>query len=394
MKLTNQPFNISKDRGESSESDCVISIVIPVYNAENTIERCINSVISQEYPNWELILVNDGSQDGSPAICANYAMSDARIRVIHQVNGGVSSARNLGLKAMTGEWVCFLDSDDEFTKTCLSSFYSAVCKHDSDLIFHSDFVGVKNKKVTHSHVANETFFSSSDFPAFLDRYINHPLVTSVHANLFKVAFIRDNNLCFNSKIRAGEDHAFVLEYLRFCSSALITKGEGYIYYFPEDFNLKYSQHIDEIIYRCQCLEASVKALQDKWNVDLSGKIRMKWYHGLYGINAKSLYDQLILSEYKKVYTEHVCGDYKTDPQCNRESLVALTLMRIGGVKKFKDEYGNLISLFCTHARGAEYNVSSFPITAKVLCKIAVLKQPFLLRLTVMALQLMIKISRR
>lgn len=103
MKSNNQPFHISKARGESCESDCVISIVVPVYNAENTIERCINSVISQEYPNWELILVDDGS----PTICDNYAVSDARIRVIHQVNGGVSSARNLILKTMTGEWVCY-----------------------------------------------------------------------------------------------------------------------------------------------------------------------------------------------------------------------------------------------------------------------------------------------
>lgn len=389
-----KPCDISHGQSASSESDCVISIVVPVYNAENTIERCINSVISQEYPNWELILVDDGSQDRSSIICNNYVVRDARIRVIHQPNGGVSSARNTGLKIVTGDWVCFLDSDDEFTQASLSSFYKGICKHDSDLIFHSDFVGVKNKRVTHLHIADEAFFSSSDFSIFLGKYINHSLVTGVHANLFKVAFIRDNNLCFNQKIRAGEDHAFVLEYLRFCSSALITEGEGYVYYFPEDFNLKYKQHIDEIIYRCQCLELSVKALQEKWNVDLSEKNRMKWYHGLYGIEAESLYDPLILSEYKKVYAEYVCGDYKTDPQCNRESLVALTLMRLGGVKKFKNEYDNLISLFCTHTRGAEYNVSSFPTTARVLCKIAVLKHPFLLRFAVMALQLMMKILRR
>lgn len=391
MNPTNQISHISPNRCESCKSDCVISIIVPVYNAGDTIERCINSVISQDYPNWELILVDDGSQDDSPTICDNYAANDARIRVIHKVNGGVSSARNLGLEAMTGEWVCFLDSDDEFTKTCLSSFYSGVCEYNSDLIFHSDFAGVKNGRITHSHVADKTFFSSSDFPTFLDTYINHSFVTSVHANLFKVAFIRDNNLCFNSKIRAGEDHAFVLEYLRFCSSALITEGEGYIYYFPENFNLKYSQRIDEIIYRCHRLEISVKALQEKWNVDLSDKIRMKWYHGLYGINAKSLYNPLTFSKYKKAYTEHVGGDYKTDLQCNRESLVALTLMQIGGIKKFKNEYDNLISLFCAHTRDAECDVSSFPITAKVLCKIAIFKQPFLLRLTVMALQLTMKI---
>jgi len=91
---------------------CVISIVVPVYKVEEYLDRCVRSLIEQTYPNLEIILVDDGSPDGCPAMCDAYAKEDSRVRVIHKTNGGLSDARNVGMDAATGDYVMFVDSDD------------------------------------------------------------------------------------------------------------------------------------------------------------------------------------------------------------------------------------------------------------------------------------------
>ena len=90
----------------------MISVIVPVYNTEKYLNRCVDSVLSQTYTDFELLLVDDGSTDSSGTICDSYALQDERVRVFHQVNGGVSSARKLGLDNAQGEWVTLIDSDD------------------------------------------------------------------------------------------------------------------------------------------------------------------------------------------------------------------------------------------------------------------------------------------
>ena len=94
----------------------MISIIVPVYNRKNTLNRCVESIVAQTYTEWELLLINDGSTDGSAEICNEWQDRDNRIRVFHKNNGGVSSARNLGLRDARGELVMFCDSDDSTEK--------------------------------------------------------------------------------------------------------------------------------------------------------------------------------------------------------------------------------------------------------------------------------------
>ena len=89
----------------------MVSIIVPVYNTEKFLHRCIDSILAQTYTDFELLLIDDGSKDSSGTICDEYAAQDARVRVFHKENGGVSSARNLGLDNARGEWVTFVDSD-------------------------------------------------------------------------------------------------------------------------------------------------------------------------------------------------------------------------------------------------------------------------------------------
>lgn len=122
-------------------NEYLISIIVPVYNVEPFISECINSILIQSYKNFELILVNDGSTDNSPTICEQYASKDKRIKVIHKANGGLSDARNWGLKFSSGEYVVFLDSDDYWNDCdALFSLYSLLNKYSEvDVVFFRRF---------------------------------------------------------------------------------------------------------------------------------------------------------------------------------------------------------------------------------------------------------------
>lgn len=111
-----------------------ISIIVPVYNVEKYLAKCIDSILEQTYSDFECVLIDDGSPDCSGALCDEYARKDNRIHVIHQKNAGVSAARNRGLDAAKGEWICFVDSDDWCAKDMLSILYSAAHENDADVV--------------------------------------------------------------------------------------------------------------------------------------------------------------------------------------------------------------------------------------------------------------------
>ncbi|HEL2594358.1 TPA: glycosyltransferase [Streptococcus suis] len=124
----------------------LISIIVPVYNVENYLDECIQTVLAQTYSNWELLLINDGSTDSSGSMCDDYARRDGRIRVIHMKNRGVSEARNTGLTLSKGEYITFLDSDDgireDFLETCLTT----AIQHDVDIVIGHFFIWDENQQ--------------------------------------------------------------------------------------------------------------------------------------------------------------------------------------------------------------------------------------------------------
>lgn len=119
--------------------ETLISVIIPVYNVEAYLARCIDSVLAQTYANLEILLVDDGATDTSGAICDEYAARDSRIRVIHKANGGLSDARNAGLEACRGEYVVFIDSDDYISPLHIQNLWEALSAHDADIAV-SDFL--------------------------------------------------------------------------------------------------------------------------------------------------------------------------------------------------------------------------------------------------------------
>src|SRR5690625_1561660 len=122
-----------------------ISIIVPVYNLEDLLPRCIDSILAQTYTNFELILVNDGSTDGSGEICKKYASGDSRIKVIHKENGGVASSRNAGLLAASGKYIGFVDNDDYIHPYMFEILYQTAVSHSADIVV-CDFLKVDEQE--------------------------------------------------------------------------------------------------------------------------------------------------------------------------------------------------------------------------------------------------------
>ena len=193
----------------------MISIIVPVYNVEKYLPRCIESILSQIYCNFELILVDDGSNDGSLSVCKHYASRDSRIKVFSKRNGGVSSARNLGLENCHGEWVAFVDSDDYVASNYLSMMVNAISHYATDLVI-SGFTRVddsdKNKEIDSYTYANENI-SIERLDIEQLRRITHWSVS--FSKLFKSDIIRKNKLTF-PPIEVKEDVVFLISYLDCC----------------------------------------------------------------------------------------------------------------------------------------------------------------------------------
>ena len=115
--------------------DPLISVIIPVYNVENYLRECLDSVLAQTYSNYEVLLIDDGSTDSSFDICCEYCDKDKRFKVYQKENGGASSARNYGLDCAAGEYLYFLDSDDYLKPIALEKMASCACQHQADLVF-------------------------------------------------------------------------------------------------------------------------------------------------------------------------------------------------------------------------------------------------------------------
>lgn len=197
-----------------------ISIVVPVYKAESFLHVCVNSILVQTYTDFELILVDDGSPDDSGVLCDEFASSDDRIRVLHKKNGGVSSARNLGMSVASGEWLCFIDSDDFVDQTYLEDFLKLP---KSDLLIQG-YVTEKNNTRIGLHQLQSQYESLTDIilDAEHKQVLNSPCV-----KLFSRKVVEDFCIRFDVNTSYGEDHLFTLAYLIHTTSIAVSTKMGY-----------------------------------------------------------------------------------------------------------------------------------------------------------------------
>lgn len=183
-------------------NDVLISIIVPVYNVEKYLEKCLISLINQTYSNIEIILVDDGSTDKSGKICDEYATKDNRIIVIHKSNAGVSAARNDGLDIIKGEFVTFVDSDDYVDDDYIEKLYCLITDAKADMSI-CGFCNVENNKIIDDKRNNIKLFDNATAMIALSK---RQITFGILSKLYKVSLIK--NIRFDSKYRVGEDHLF------------------------------------------------------------------------------------------------------------------------------------------------------------------------------------------
>lgn len=207
-----------------------LSVIIPVYKVEAYLERCVNSVLNQDYWDLEVILVDDGSPDRCPQICDDFAAKDSRVSVIHKPNGGLSSARNAGIEKATGKYLAFLDSDDQWAEGKLKQLMSLLPETEIDmLLFNCIDIYPNNVKRKRSYFglfdAMYKEYSINEYYKLL--LINCDLQESACTKILRRQFLTENCLTFCQGI-VGEDSEWMLRLLRCIKKVAVANVELFL----------------------------------------------------------------------------------------------------------------------------------------------------------------------
>ena len=279
----------------------MISIIIPIYNVSAVLSTCIQSILVQTYPDFEVLLIDDGSTDESASLCDRYANLDARIRTFHKPNGGVSTARNLGLDNARGEYITCIDSDDSVEADYLEKLIQD---------FNEDFAvcGFKNTDgitfCPEADIISEDRMTEEVPLMLLDSF----LLYTPWGKLFCRDLIERHQLRFDTNLRLYEDTIFVLTYLSLCRTVRKQPFSGYLYMGSWGGTKKYTLSIDEVEYRCQTEIQAIQRLELTFSCHIDKISRaycVEYIDDLYG----KYTDQFCIDIYLKYHTELANKDF-------------------------------------------------------------------------------------
>lgn len=237
-----------------------VSVIVPVYNVEPYLKRCVDSLINQTLKDIEIILVDDGSPDNCPQMCDAFAQLDDRIKVVHKQNGGLSSARNAGIDASTGDYIGYIDSDDYAELNMFERLYNCAIQQNVDFVMADYFRvidGIKKKKsldirkglYTKQDIVNEIF------PILIMREcVDYGPLLSVCHCLYKSDFIKSNNLYFDEEIKWSEDCIY---------SAILGYLANSFYYLKDEYVYNYIQNSGSISTSYKSLSWQVYCLMNQ-----------------------------------------------------------------------------------------------------------------------------------
>lgn len=225
----------------------MVSIIIPVYNAEKYLHRCVDSVLKQTYQNLEILLIDDGSKDGSGAICDEYAAQDCRVRVIHKENTGVSDTRNVGLDEAKGDYILFIDSDDYIEDVMVERLLCRALKDNSDIVMcrycvdRAGTVSSINMRYRDEYVGFEDIKSGLLYLYYTDY---HTGLYSLWNKLIKKSVYSTDGIRFDTTLKRGEDAWFVFQCLKRCNRVAYI-NEPYYYYYQNPSSVMHTVYEDQ-----------------------------------------------------------------------------------------------------------------------------------------------------
>ena len=249
-------------------SNVKISVIIPAYNAADYLPRAVGSVLMQEFEDFEVIIVNDGSTDGTAAVCDELAEHDIRVRVIHKENGGVSSARNIGLDAACGEFVMFVDADDAIRDRSLENMYSV----------NSDFVLAGFEKVVDGRIQEKytpslsaSYSGTEEICLFFDKVLparNTYILNSACFKLFRRSILLDNGIRFVEGLSFAEDKIFVMSFLQCVQRVSTVPLIVYSYFLRSgslSSDMKSEVHAQQVFRLLDVYAPVLKGLEDRFS---------------------------------------------------------------------------------------------------------------------------------
>lgn len=251
-----------------------ISIIVPVYNSEKYLHNCINSILEQTLGEFELLLINDGSTDSSGIICDQYSKRDKRIKVFHKRNGGVSSARNIGLDNAIGKWITFVDSDDYVGTGFIKDF--SLNSSRSELFLQGYTIRKNGEQIKESYYNSE--YTGSPTPSFFVYAEQMNLLNSPVSKLFSRRIINKYNLRFDTNTSYGEDHIFVLEYFQKVKTITTSFGKSYTYnQVQESLTRRVVPYRELVYYTKRTLELQIKLEKEFEDINFTKTLNSRLY---------------------------------------------------------------------------------------------------------------------
>lgn len=305
-----------------------VSVIIPVYNKEKYIEKCIESVLSQTLKEIEILIINDGSTDNSLEKIKEYSY-DKRVILIDKKNEGVSKTRNLGLRLAKGKYILYIDADDYIDKNMLEDMYKKI-KVDSLDLLTSDIKRVKNDEIIRLEkdleISEEDILSGEEYLKLL---LQELAFGAVWNKLIKREICISNNIFFNEKIFLGEDYNFLCRLSKYLNR--IGKLNYYYYYYVQEDNescIVKSKNIDDVIVGYSDLENFYKENKEIQKLILKKKVVMLFYFIMDKIYRKYknyfLAEKEILKDIKKINLYHFSNTYRT----TKKNIVLLNILAI------------------------------------------------------------------
>lgn len=311
----------------------LISIVVPIYNAERYLKRCILSIINQTYFNWELLLIDDGSVDSSACICKEFASQTNRVKYFYKNNGGVSSARNLGIYKSKGDFITFIDADDFVDPSFLMEM---IARSFSDLIICG--FEILNEK---SFIPEDEDFLLRQEQQKLVRLFDIPFyLDTPWCKLFKKSIITRNNLFFDTNMRLSEDTLFCYNYILHCESISAISKSLYFYDGKWGGDSKYSLTYSELEYMSSAIVNAISTINKKFKSSIDS--RYKCFHISKLKNLFTDYSDVDIYElYNKTHNPITISEFLGDSRISPLT-VGILRARILAMRQAKEECLSLL----------------------------------------------------
>ena len=240
----------------------LVSIIVPVYNVADYLPKCLDSIFVQTFNEWECILVDDGSKDGSGSICDGFSSRDSRFVSLHQENKGVSAARNNGLRNASGEWILFVDSDDYLEKDYLQNYVDSI-NDKIDIVyggyrpFGAVRTGMKGVQFRNMKYSLETI--NDAIPSLLS-------YCTPWGKMYRYKIIIEHSLRFEERLCVSEDRLFLYRYLKYIRGATFINYSGYNYRVLESSLMNRTHSLDILYLRMRLIWNAALELKEKWNL--------------------------------------------------------------------------------------------------------------------------------